>query len=79
LPIGEALAHGLTVVTTNETGLATWLADNGHTVIDEKHVATELGDAIVTALKNQLQPSAVETALPSIPGRIEADKWLHTL
>lgn len=78
LPIAEALAHGLTVVTTSETGLASWLADNGHRVIEEQHVPLKLGEAIVSALQNQLRPASIGDSLPSIPGRIASDKWLHT-
>ncbi|MDQ0000838.1 glycosyltransferase involved in cell wall biosynthesis [Pseudarthrobacter sulfonivorans] len=78
LPIGEALARGLTIVTTDETGLAKWLANNGHVVISETMVADTLAGAIAVALKTQRAPATVQNSLPAVPGRIAADKWLHT-
>lgn len=77
LPITEAISHGLTVVTTDETGLAAWLAANGHTVIEEDNVARKLPDSVIAALNNPLPPASVAASLPPIPGRIEADTWLH--
>lgn len=77
LPITEALSHGLTVVTTDETGLATWLAVNGHVVVEENCVPQQLSSSIIEALKNPLQKTSIQQSLPAIPGRIEADKWLH--
>lgn len=78
LPIGEALARGLTIVTTDETGLAHWLAKNGHVVISETTADSNLTGAISDGLKNQLSPAAVQDSLPPVPGRIAADKWLHS-
>ncbi|WP_461172272.1 glycosyltransferase [Arthrobacter sp. Z1-9] len=77
LPIAEAVSHGLTVVTTDETGLATWLAATGHTVIEEGRVGHDLRSSLIHALNNQLPRTSVINALPPVPGRIEADKWLH--
>lgn len=77
LPIVEALALGLTVVTTDETGLASWLHTNGHIVVPETAVERDLGDAIKMALECPLAREVVLEALPSIPGRIAADTWLH--
>lgn len=79
LPITEAISHGLTIVTTDETGLAPWLAATGHTVIQEGRVNQELRSALINTLKNQLSRDVIIDALPLISGRIEADKWLHTL
>ncbi|MBT2568955.1 glycosyltransferase family 4 protein [Arthrobacter sp. ISL-85] len=77
LPIAEGLSHGLTIVTTDESGLASWLAANGHTVIKEAQVECELADALSSALREPLTPFAVTKSLPPVPGRIQADRWLH--
>lgn len=77
LPIAEALSLGLTVVTTDETGLAQWLADNGHQVIPEASVSTALASSVVHALQQTLPPSSVINSLPPVAGRIAADHWLH--
>lgn len=79
LPIVEGLSAGVTVVTTDETGLATWLRDNGHVVISEKSVKRDLPAAIIGALKTPLGREAVLATLPEIPGRVASDSWLHTL
>lgn len=78
LPIVEALSVGLTVVTTDETGLAQWLRNHGHLVISEKDVDSQLAGALLTALDNPLKRSEVLGSLPHVAGRIAADAWLHT-
>jgi glycosyltransferase involved in cell wall biosynthesis len=77
LPITEALKSGLTVVTTTETGLAPWLHDHGHHVLDAPPSAQELSDALVDALLQPLPRDEVLASLPPISARIEADRWLH--
>ncbi|MEK0153957.1 glycosyltransferase family 4 protein [Arthrobacter oryzae] len=78
LPIAEALSRGLTVVTTDETGLAQWLARNGHYVIPEETVNAALAGSIVRALQQPLSPASVVASLPTTAGRIAADHWLQT-
>lgn len=75
LPIVEALSHGLTVVTTCETGIAGWLLRNGHTVIEQ---SSELADAILARLREPLEPSEVAAALPLVGGRKIADDWMRS-
>lgn len=75
LPIVEALAHGCTVVTTTETGLADWLAEHGHQVVDPEDVSA-LSTALVRALSDPLSVSAVLATLPERDGRLAADHWL---
>ncbi|MDT0168127.1 glycosyltransferase family 4 protein [Pseudarthrobacter sp. BRE9] len=77
LPIVEALAAGLTVVTTDETGLAQWLAGNGHFVISSGEVAGDLAAISEKALRAPLPKDEVRDSLPSVAGRIRADSWLH--
>lgn len=79
LPIKEALAAGLTVVTTTQTGLAPWLHDHGHVVLD--HAGTSFPDrlsrALVRALRAPLDRDQVRASLPETDGRLVADAWLH--
>lgn len=77
LPIVEALAAGLTVVTTDETGLAKWLAEHGHFVIRSGEVARELAVVAEKALRSPLRKNEVRNSLPEVAGRIRADSWLH--
>jgi glycosyltransferase involved in cell wall biosynthesis len=76
LPISEALSCGCTIVTTTETGLASYLVDHGHKVI-EPGQPRALADALEAALSNPLPVGEVLSALPPIAGRSEADRWLH--
>ncbi|SMG16069.1 glycosyltransferase [Agreia pratensis] len=78
LPISEALARGLTVVTTDETGLSSWLGEHGHTVVPAQTSAERLTTAIVSTLLEPLDRAAVQDALPAEDGRRRAHRWLHS-
>lgn len=77
LPIVEALAHGCHVVTTDETGLASWLDKNGHTVIDHQTLDTELASKLSTTLAHSAAQLETPTVLPEVDGRHAADLWMH--
>jgi glycosyltransferase involved in cell wall biosynthesis len=79
LPIIEGLSVGLTVVTTDETGLADWLRERGHVVIPESSVQCDLAAELISALRSPLHREDVLAALPDLPGRIVADAWLHAV
>jgi glycosyltransferase involved in cell wall biosynthesis len=79
LPIKEALRSGLTVVTTTETGLASWLRVHGHQVVEAPFTVQQLSDAIVEALQHPLLREQVLSALPAVSARLEADRWLHSV
>jgi glycosyltransferase involved in cell wall biosynthesis len=76
-PIQEALATGATVVTTAETGLAGWLTQNGHRVINPSAMPDRLADNIICALRHPLRVDDVLATLPAHDGRLTADNWLH--
>jgi glycosyltransferase involved in cell wall biosynthesis len=76
LPIVEALAHGCTVVTTDETGLADWLARHGHVVVPLSAGPAQVADAIEAALRLGRSVSDVLADLPTTDSRIAADEWL---
>lgn len=73
LPIVEALAHGTRVVTTTETGLADWLTEHGHRVVDGHADAAVLADALIAALTSGPTPEQVRASLPARDGRLAAD------
>lgn len=75
LPIVEGLAHGCTVVTTTETGLAQWLRDHGHQVVAPGD-AESLGAALIAGLVHPLPLEAVLGSLPERDGRLAVDDWL---
>ena len=76
LPIVEGLAHGCTVVTTTETGLAEWLAGHGHVVVPPSAGPDQVADAIASALHAGRPASDVLADLPTTDSRIAADEWL---
>lgn len=78
LQIPEALEVGLTVVTTTETGLAPWLRDHGHQVVETPLTPGALADALVRALDDPLPRQQVLDSLPVDFPRQEADRWLHS-
>jgi glycosyltransferase involved in cell wall biosynthesis len=78
LPIVEALSQGLTIVTTDETGLAEWLGSQGHHVISEPAVDIQLSEALMSAISSPLDPAEVMRSLPTIAGRVASDAWLHS-
>lgn len=77
LQLSESLSNGLTLVVSDETGLAAWLARNGHRVVPAGSVDQLLAPTIVSALRHPLQRSRVRASLPPVHGRVEADRWLH--
>jgi glycosyltransferase involved in cell wall biosynthesis len=77
LPIGEGLQAGLTVVTTDETGLAEWLTEHGHYVIPAELLSGKLAPILVRALRQPIPGEVVKNSLPTVGGRMAADHWLH--
>lgn len=78
LPIVEALSLGLTVVTTDQTGISDELASMGHFVVPLARMATELGPAISAAMIAPLPIDSVVSQLPKEHGHAAADRWLHS-
>jgi glycosyltransferase involved in cell wall biosynthesis len=76
LPIVEALSHGCEVIASSETGLATWLAQHGHVVVDPLAGPTELADVIAGVLGAPRPAATVLSDLPRSDQRIAADAWL---
>lgn len=76
LPIVEGLAHGCSIVTTTETGLATWLAAGPHSVIPPDAPSSELAEAIEHQLRLATPKADILATLPAQDGRLAADSWL---
>lgn len=76
LPIVEGLAHGCTIVTSEQTGLAVWLASHGHSIVSSTASPVTLAGEIVRALRDGRSPTSVLADLPDIDGRAAADEWM---
>lgn len=79
LPIVEALAHGCSVITTSETGLASWLAAHGHAVIDSSAGADVIAGVVAETLHRGRPKAQILDDLPATDRRIDADDWLMSL
>lgn len=76
LPIVEALAHGCEVVTTDETGLAAWLATHGHEVVPLGRSDADLAAGVLRAMAHDRPASKVVGDLPDVDARQAADAWM---
>ncbi len=77
LPIVEGLSHGCEIVATTETGIAPWLQEHGHQVIDAyDQEPARIADAIRRALQSPRTPADVCRDLPPVDGRLDADRWM---
>lgn len=76
LPILEALGHGCEIVTTDETGLASWLVDHRHEVVPLGADRTVLAHAILAACRKTREAAAILAELPAEDSRLVADRWM---
>lgn len=76
LPIVEGLAHGCSIVTTTETGLASWLVEQAHSVLAPGCSPEALGKAIKRQLDVAAPHGDIIATLPELDGRLAADAWL---
>lgn len=76
LPIVEALQHGCTVVTTDQTGLAPWLTEHGHRVVPAQTDPLGLADSLGSALRSPVPRADVMASLPDRDGREAAHEWM---
>ncbi len=76
LPIVEGLAHGCTIVTTSQTGLADWLKSHQHFVLHPCQTNEEIAQAIADAISICRSAQSVWRDLPGVDGRLQADSWL---
>lgn len=76
LPIVEGLSRGLTIVTTDETGLASWLRAAGHVVVASPSAPAPLSRGVLSALSDPLPKQRVIDSLPHEEGRVKAAHWL---
>lgn len=78
LPICEGLAHGCSIVTSTETGLAGWLRAHGHGLVSPGGSAEALAQALLAALREDRPVLSVLADLPGTDGRLAADDWLFS-
>jgi len=78
LPILEALAHGCAIVASTETGVAPWLSEHGHRVIDPGAAAQAVAESLSAAATGPARTAEILQSLPLLDGRIAADHWLVT-
>lgn len=76
LPIVEALSAGMTVVSSDRTGLAEWLHTHGHTVLSSEASLDTVTHALRDAVERPLEREEVLITLPSDDARALADRWL---
>ena len=74
LPLLEGLAHACRIVTTSQTGIADWLMDHGHFVIDDASNPALAADAIQAAATMGVWST---DDLPDVNGRAAAAAWMH--
>lgn len=73
LPILEALSQGCEIVTSDETGIADWLAEMGHQVVPRAADDDELAAAILSSLRSRRTPADIVADLPAEDTRKTAD------
>ncbi|WP_255407361.1 glycosyltransferase [Blastococcus haudaquaticus] len=76
LSLTEGLAHGCTIIATGETGLAPWLADHGHAIVDASSPPSKLAETLRARCETPVDPHAVLSSLSGIDGRLVADRWM---
>ncbi|AEE47161.1 glycosyltransferase [Cellulomonas fimi] len=76
LPVVEGLAHGCAVLTTTETGLASWLREHGHGVVEPTAAPADVAAALLALLDRRRPAADVLADLPDVDGRLAADTWL---
>lgn len=76
LPIVEGLESGCAIVTTTETGLASWLSGHGHAVVPGSADAGRLADALIAQIDAGDRSEAIWASLPARDGRLAADAWM---
>ncbi|GGL87418.1 glycosyltransferase [Nakamurella endophytica] len=77
LPILEGLSHGVRIVASDETGLASWLERHGHCVLPADSPPATTLDAILRTARDPRSRESVLADLPHTDQRLAADLWLH--
>lgn len=76
LPIVEALSHGCIVITTEQTGLSSWLEQHGHQIVGSAATPAEVAEAIIIGVESRKSTADLLADLPAVDGRTAADAWL---
>ncbi|WP_322544628.1 glycosyltransferase family 4 protein [Rhodococcoides fascians] len=78
LPIMEGLAHGCEIFTTDQTGYAEWLSENGHTVVPQDVDYTRLGKVLLSKIREPRPAAQIIGTLPLTSPRHEFDRWMNS-
>jgi glycosyltransferase involved in cell wall biosynthesis len=76
-PILEGLSHGCAIVTTEDTGLASWLQDHGHEVVRAADPVA-LAEALRRMCTRPDRPTVIDD-LPQEDTRLVAERWFASL
>lgn len=74
LSLTEGLSHDCHIVTTDQTGIAAWLAKHAQTVVVE--AGADSAAAAITRAIEESRGGAVD-ALPDTSGRAVAERWMY--
>lgn len=77
LPITEGLSHGCLICATSQTGVADWLREHGHLVVEHDDAAAHIAEQLVKVFAASMRPADVLADLPTTTTRIQADRWLY--
>lgn len=77
MSIVEGLAHGCHVLACADTGLADWLREHGHTVLQPRFSERDLARALRAVAHVRVEPERVLATLPRVGGRIAAEAWMY--
>jgi glycosyltransferase involved in cell wall biosynthesis len=73
LPIVEGLSFGCEIVSSDETGIASWLHEHGHQVVESGANDEELAQAVIRAITSTRTRAELLEMLPATDGRLCAD------
>jgi glycosyltransferase involved in cell wall biosynthesis len=76
LPILEGLSHGCHIVASSDTGISSWLEQNGHTVLSSTSDPIAILTALSQAISDETSLLSRLSRLPSNSQREEAQNWL---
>lgn len=78
LPIMEGLAHGCEIISTDQTGYAEWLSENGHTVVSQDVDYTRLAEVMLGKIRTPRPAAQIVGTLPLTSSRHDFDRWMNS-
>jgi glycosyltransferase involved in cell wall biosynthesis len=78
LPIMEGLAHGCEIITTDQTGYAEWLTENGHTVVSQDVDYRPRAKLMLDKIRAPRPAAQIVGTLPLTSARHDFDRWMNS-